>query len=438
MRFGDADNDYYSKVSLFMKSKVNQRIDENYERGHLMSAILSLFSFELWFVLFVFAGLFKADPRLEWVPVDLTGLFLVVNIAQGLMLFIKHECRVSEYSSKLFILYLAFCIWVLCSLLWTLSEEYALLKTGYLWTLGLWSISAPLFIISREWVRLKRLAFIFFLFSVFVSIEIVFVYFGDGGGVSVFGSTYLGIGRFIGLSLTVLIAYFLIYATRSYQKVISVFFALFFFWILIIGGGRGPFLSVMLAIVPLVLYGGKNKTSINKFSNYYMPILLILAGGIAIVFYYLGSEHTAHTLYRFGVLFDQDGGESAMARIEYYDRAVDYWTQSPIIGHGIGAWPILINVDDIRAYPHNIVLEMAVELGIIGLLLFSIIIVYTILLLKVEKNHSLNSIRVILLMLLVFTGSNSMVSGDILDNRILFVIMGLAPSIKALLNKGGL
>jgi hypothetical protein len=49
--------------------------------GDLCVAIgRGVMSFEVIFVLFIFAGLYKADPRLAWFPVDLTLLLFLVSV----------------------------------------------------------------------------------------------------------------------------------------------------------------------------------------------------------------------------------------------------------------------------------------------------------------------------------------------------------------------
>ena len=53
-----------------------------------------VFSFEVVFVLFIFAGLYKADPRLAWFPVDLTLLLFIVSVGFG-----RLDCSSTRYAA---------------------------------------------------------------------------------------------------------------------------------------------------------------------------------------------------------------------------------------------------------------------------------------------------------------------------------------------------
>jgi len=113
------------------------------------------------------------------------------------------------------------------------------------------------------------------------------------------------------------------------------------------------------------------------------------------------------------------------ARLDYYQSAISLWTKRPVFGHGIGAWPILVGLPDSQAYPHNIILEILVELGVFGLTLFTIVFLFAL-----RQFGSLRTIRndpwrLLILMLFFHAVVNAMVSGDISDNRLLYGILGL-------------
>jgi O-antigen ligase len=71
------------------------------------------------------------------------------------------------------------------------------------------------------------------------------------------------------------------------------------------------------------------------------------------------------------VLTWSDGGSEAMeSRATVFRTAITVWSRSPWIGTGIGGYGIVANGDDEEDNPHNIVLEVAAETGVIGLILF--------------------------------------------------------------------
>lgn len=82
-------------------------------------------------------------------------------------------------------------------------------------------------------------------------------------------------------------------------------------------------------------------------------------------------------------------------------------------GAGIGSFGVLFTGKDKILYPHNIFLELFIENGYIGLLLF-IVLLYTFF-----KNFEINIINV----LVVYTLINSLSSGDITGNNLIFIFM---------------
>src|SRR5947207_15613008 len=54
-----------------------------------------LISFEVTFVLYLYAGLFKADARLGWIPFDLTAAFFAVNVMSGIFILARRRWFVS-------------------------------------------------------------------------------------------------------------------------------------------------------------------------------------------------------------------------------------------------------------------------------------------------------------------------------------------------------
>ncbi|MEM2164053.1 MAG: hypothetical protein QXR62_06520, partial [Candidatus Bathyarchaeia archaeon] len=81
-----------------------------------------------------------------------------------------------------------------------------------------------------------------------------------------------------------------------------------------------------------------------------------------------------------------------------------------------------------RLYPHNIILELGAELGLIGVLIFAMMIgmafAKSLVTLGAQRGFGKIATRY-LLVVCCFTLLNAMVSGDINDNRILFTSVAL-------------
>ena len=100
----------------------------------------------------------------------------------------------------------------------------------------------------------------------------------------------------------------------------------------------------------------------------------------------------------------------------------------PFFGQGTGSFGLSYVGQDIRVYPHNIFLELWAENGIIGVVFFLIMIGYTlgktiVKLLTIKGRE--REISKSLLALGCFMFFNSMLSGDINDNRMLFTFLAL-------------
>ncbi|NMC27033.1 MAG: O-antigen ligase family protein, partial [Syntrophomonadaceae bacterium] len=303
-------------------------------------------------------------------------------------------------------------------------------KTLYICTLVLWSLAAPALIISTDPRRLKRLAVIFACLSFVVAIEAFTGYLTSGPNsfIYVYGSNYLGLGRVIGLSLILVIVYFLFWSNILHERIFAILLALFYLWILLVGGGRGPLLAALFAaLIPLLFSIGvsEGKLKIRRFS---IPIFTLIILCIAILGYLNETGQMTLTLNRLTVLQEAGMGKSAGARMEYYIYSFDLWKHSTLFGHGIGSWPIISGLGDIRNYPHNIMLEILVELGLIGFIIFGILIWAAFSLLRPINRIAYEPIKMLLIMLTVFMLFNAMLSGDISDNRLLFACIGLMPA----------
>jgi len=97
---------------------------------------------------------------------------------------------------------------------------------------------------------------------------------------------------------------------------------------------------------------------------------------------------------------------------------------SPILGHGLGSWPKLNKINAERAYPHNIFCEVGVELGLFGLMFLSLcFFIFFLSPASLRNLMSQNTCFICLYFLALFYMLNSLVSGDLNDNRPLFLFL---------------
>lgn len=392
-------------------------------------AASAVFSFEVVFVLFLFAGRFKEDPRFDWVPVDTTVLLLLGSLAAGGWVFYKRKGKMRRSAlllTGLLGLFFTFCGF---SYFWSPSTAYAVEKIGYLWVLTFWSFLGCAFIISRDQARLRRFFVVLMVFSSWFVFEALGAFLRadlTGQQVYALGTRYLGLGRVIGLGSIVLFIY-AISATRSRIRRL-LFLALFFAHVatLLVIGGRGPLLATVAGLLVPVYFGTdwdmmRAKVSVQR---YVKPIIASLLVSVVGVILFLPSGALT-TVLRLQVLFSNDVGASAGMRIQMYEQAVEIWAAHPLGGAGIGGWPVLAGWGDQKMYPHNLFLEVLSEYGIIGFILVSTFAFYAFRKMFAGKPVNKSILKIIIFSIFANTFVNAMLTGDLSDNRVLFAMVGL-------------
>jgi O-antigen ligase len=400
-------------------------------------------SFEAVFVLFLLSANYKNDPRLSFVPIDLTVIFLVLGVAMGLAII----CREGIYLPGLTLvsLLILFIAWVMLSDLWTPSELYAREKLSKMATLNLWCVIATAMIIANRSERVRRLLVLLLVLGTAASVDGLTQYAGvtteyigftpaPPGALSVnegFSSDFrlennLGHARFY--SMGALIAFVAWLYTNSLSKRGVVLMAAFVtcFWGLLITGGRGPTLATVASmLLPLVLslrFADRrllaSKALVASFALVAVLVVALVQGASE----YSGNLRTVH---RLTVLFTEEGGGgSAAARWERWTGSWQLWLEQPLFGSGVGSWPVRYFNRDDHGYPHNLIVEVLVEFGLVGLLLLASVAIAAARRASVRRLRE-NPILMCAAMLCISTFLAAMTSSDITGNRNVFAMFGL-------------
>ncbi len=152
---------------------------------------------------------------------------------------------------------------------------------------------------------------------------------------------------------------------------------------------------------------------INKANRKYYIISLFIVFLSSILLYGSGGSRVIDKNYN---ILNIESDESLNQRLNFYEIAFDLFREKPLIGHGVGSWKYESigykksenNTVLIPYYTHNDFLQILVETGIIGLGIFSLIILYLLncifKLLKRDKDISVFTI------LFIFFFLNSMIN----------------------------
>jgi O-antigen ligase len=234
--------------------------------------------------------------------------------------------------------------------------------------------------------------------------------------------------------LFIILCVYMVFAARP-RFILSFFGAVLSLAGLFLIGGRGPMLFGLMA-VPLVLMTAflRRAASVphtKRFTIYVAGVALV---GIAGYYAALASG---------GSLFGQDlltvqrwelslSGESTFSmdsREEAQRAALSFWQEKPFFGWGIGEF----RVKHWLKYPHNLLVEVLMELGIVGALIFILLcamVVRKCLRVMAWPSAPWQSVAIATL-LLCSLASHLTVQGYLADDRAFLALMGLAASLAA-------
>lgn len=394
------------------------------------SALKNIFSLELFLILFLFAGRFKADPRFASVPIDLTLLFMgLTYMAATYVVFLKKGAKISTAAVPLLCIYFLLVLWMSATLLWSPSMSYGPTKVLLMTLVIGGTLFSTVAVIAPDPVRLKRLYTVFLVFGYWTVFETVIAISRSGirGFENSFGGDYITLSST--LSIVFIISFIRLISDNNGSRLRSIFdiFIILIICILMLSSGaRGPLLALILTLalyMGLVFFRTQSWKGGNRTG---LRILFILFGLQALVTVLpLWVEIDAFTTFqRFQtILYQRNGGSSVSTRLTLVQAAYDIWTAHPVAGAGAGSFGILAEFGDVRAYPHNIFLEFMSEFGLVGLILFLSMLAYTAV--KARRAGASDVNVTIAVCILISSLISAMISGDITDNRIIFLAIGL-------------
>ncbi len=232
------------------------------------------------------------------------------------------------------------------------------------------------------------------------------------------------IARLIGLGATLLllIAFFKP-RIRLVSFALYTLAAVFLLFALGLTGSRGPLVAALLAVLVGFLLLG---SGLGKRLRILLGIGIVAALILVVIALFpieiLGFPGIERIIDRFDTL-----GQNASdrARLSFFQTAWDGFVTSSGLGVGTGGYATLLGVQG-RAYPHNIVLEVAVGQGVVGLIiLFAMLLVTGRQILRLSRTPELDVYSKALVALWFYALFNAFVSMDIAGNYFLWVTGGM-------------
>lgn len=383
-------------------------------RSRLRALFDTVFCFEALFALFLYSNNIKY--LLPAFPIDETVVFMAASMPLAAWIVWRNGVR-REAIPVLAAAFLFFG-WMTLSLLWTPAGGMALRAAAYGVVFDLYCLAVGCLVLAGDRVRLQRFFVWVMGVGTLLSIKGLEIYFTHGS--FMFYEEFLGTPAYLNwtipLSAAIAAASSLVFnpQARYGQWLLGCALIGLFLAFALVGGARATLLAAVAALlVPTLLVGpraGKGALFVPKIQILALLALLALAVYIA---YLLASGQITTTLGRFFSLahyIETKGISLRHERLSYWQQALVFWSWSPLFGHGLGSFSILYSGWEIPGtHPHNILLEILCDLGLVGFTLFAFLLVVALRHIRIARLRSDPLFLAVVMLLLAHLGVLAMV-----------------------------
>jgi O-antigen ligase len=311
---------------------------------------------------------------------------------------------------------------------------------------------APMFMVLiflKQYEDVRQLALAFAVFGTLTAIATcIYLWvtygsiFGWGGLLRFDTVNFIGLGVYGGVwmarraGVAAISAAALFYLSKKWHHSLLALIIVAFNWFAIFLTGRGPFVTFTIV---LLMFLGMVKTS--SFLNrvwrsliLILPAVLILVGAIT-----TSALQLPEDLLKAYNIREWNSNQNPY-RIHFYASAWEVFLKNPLAGVGTGGWRAYYSgpdQKDVNVYPHNIVLELAAENGLVGLIPFLVMIATSFwAAIHLYRRSSADSETMVwslwALSLFMVSFANAMISGDIYRNDFLWVSAGIVGALDAI------
>lgn len=335
--------------------------------------LLCFFGFGFLYSLFLLSGRFKHISILNPIQkqIDLTALLLSLTVLGWIFIMTRSYCKKNSFSYLLLPpLFLTAVAWI--SLLYSENSSEGL-NMAYRIPVALVAFLIGYFVIAADNRRLINVFICFFLFAGLATCVNIVSYLQETGNYWVVPqergwSSYSDRSLLIvsGLALVVFGAMGGFYSNRRWIRYVCIALIPLFFWGVLHGGSRqGLIIFCIMPAAAYFLFFVSEKGSLRRKRWHLMAVIYVLCGAVSIAF----AENSAMVnrainKYKMGMTV------LGSARSEIWALSLDGIYEKPIRGHGLGYFKAA-SARQGKGYwkhPHNLFLEIWLELGLLGLL----------------------------------------------------------------------
>jgi hypothetical protein len=342
----------------------------------------TVFSYNFFKVFIYFIYVFSGSVK--WIPFPIDITLFSFGICLAIIFFEVSKINIfKKYVFNQVYLILILIFLFILSNIYTISYIYSE-KKNLAMVLNFFTILYPLLVFKKViFEDFRKLMYIIGAFTIgilfYVYFTTTFIIFFDTAQAIEHAPTYLAVG--------IMLSTCFLFSLASKPTIPVIAYRLIILFLLTQLGGRGPLFNLILCLLIYYTLNLKN-LKIN-----YKVVLLFISVIFIIVFYLdtilqLIIENV--NIDRFNLVKASVEDGSVLYRIIVLNKGLETFYDHPFTGLGIGSSGISLTGFDEVEYPHNLVVESLMELGIIGgivyLAIYLYFFVYNLRIVRLNKN----------------------------------------------------
>lgn len=359
-----------------------------------------------------FSGSLKATSGFSWIPVDLTLAAAIIVFVTSCTIGVRSLWR--GKTSPIFMMPLALWILFLLPLPGTPNDDYAIGKVTALFTVTLLCALAPFTILNKlagQVAFMSGLLAIGLLATGGVLLGSQSVVYDYSNRLALQGATTITTAQMIAAGALLAFLGFFAAASktlRMFSLVAASIMLLACFFI----GSRGPVIAAVFAIIVMLCAAKTLRRNI-------LPGLLLVAAMLSVSIY-IAIRSESDGMRRIWDFVSGSDTQEGSGRVPLYETAIQAGLENPL---GVG-WGGFIRFGS--EYPHNVLLELIVEAGVVVAL---VVVILMIMALHILYKKSDTVIGTAFFGLYCFALVNAMFSSDIAGNKLLWITLFAAFAI---------
>ena len=384
--------------------------------------------YELLLSLFAFSGLYKGYPVLANLPIDVTLALGVSCVVTAVLMLLSRRVRISRDQAILAEVGLLFFAWMAFASTWGRDLGIAMYKATVMLPTVMISFLGSVLVVSSSEQRCKRLISIMVLLAILQAAVVVVEYVTQGpvSSLDMPSGDYLGSGQLIGMSWTAVYCRMVFERRAPRRWALGGATLLFLGTAMMLLGGKQGIVGIM-AVMGLSLAASSSLTGdVRQLRSVITAIVLLVS--VVTVGTYLAMDRGRDlpTAYRIVDALSSPGSSSSVqSRVGRMKQAYEGWLLRPIAGHGLGSFGPNTGQENVRAYPHNIILEVLYEGGVVGLAALISLIGLSIRTFWRNRFAKADALSASVFLMFVFATTTMMVSNTYADSRPFFVALGI-------------